>query len=412
MVREKIQGLKPGKSPGPDGWHPFSLKKLCDNIKVPLAVLFQKSLRDGVVPSQWLEASVTAIHKKGLKNIFENYRAVSITSIICKLMESIVRDKIVGHMVKNNLFSDKQHGFVPSRNCVTNLLMCMEIWTKFLEKGLPIDIVYTDFAKAFDRVPHQRLLRKIRNNGIIGQTLHWIKAFLTGRSQRVRVENEFSSWSQVKSGIPQGSVLGPILFVIFINDMPRIVDSFCQLFADDAKVFRSICSFEDNKKLQCDLDKLSDWAEKWQLYFNTDKCNSLHIGKANKRQVYQMNGKSLDQVMEEKDLGVIIDNELKFHRQTATSVKKANRVLGIIKKSFSHLDESTLPLLYKTLVRPHLEYANVVWGPHFKGDIALLEKVQRRATKMVQQYKTLPYEDRLRALKLNFLLSIGEDAEI
>ena len=186
--------------------------------------------------------------------------------------------------------------------------------------------------------------------------------------------------------------------------MPRIVDSFCQLFADDAKVFRSICSFEDNKKLQCDLDKLSDWAEKWQLYFNTDKCKSLHIGKANKRQVYQMNGKSLDQVTEEKDLGVIIDNELKFHRQTATSVKKANRVLGIIKKSFSHLDESTLPLLYKTLVRPHLEYANVVWGPHFKGDIALLEKVQRRATKMVQQYKTLPYEDRLRALKLPSLV--------
>ena len=119
MVREKIHGLKPGKSPGPDGWHPFSLKKLCDKIKVPLAILFQKSLRDGVVPSQWLEASVTAIHKKGLKNIFENYRAVSITSIIWKLMESIVRDKLVGHMMKNNLFSDKQHGFVPSRNCVT-----------------------------------------------------------------------------------------------------------------------------------------------------------------------------------------------------------------------------------------------------------------------------------------------------
>ena len=217
----------------------------------------------------------------------------------------------------------------------------MEIWTKFLEKGLPIDIVYTDFAKAFDRVPHQRLLRKIRNNGIIGQTLHWIKAFLTGRSQRVRVENEFSSWSQVKSGIPQGSVLGPILFVIFINDMPRIVDSFCQLFADDAKVFRSICSLEDNKKLQCDLDKLSDWAEKWQLYFNTDKCKSLHIGRANKKQVYQMNGKSLDQVVEEKDLGIIIDNELKFHPQTATSVKKANRVLGVIKKSFSHLQSRT-----------------------------------------------------------------------
>ena len=224
----------------------------------PIAILFQKSLREGVVPSQWLEASVTAIHKKVLKNYFKHYRAVSITSIICKLMESIVRDKLVCHMVKNNCFSDKQHGFVPSRNCVTDLIICMEIWREWMEKGLPIDILYTDFAKAFDRVPHQRLSRNIRSNGIIGQTRQWIKAFLTGRSQRVRVEQEFSSWSQVKSDIPQGSVLGPILFVIFINDMPGIVESFCQLFADETKIFRSVCSSEDNRKLQCDLDKLSD----------------------------------------------------------------------------------------------------------------------------------------------------------
>ena len=141
--------------------------------------------------------------------------------------------------------------------------------------------------------------------------------------------------------------------------MPGVVESFCQLFADDAKVFRNICSSEDNKKLQCDIDKLSDWAEKWQLHFNTDKGKNLHIGRTNKRQVYQMNGISLVQVKEGKDLGVIIDHELKFHQQTAASVKKANRVLGIIKKSFSHLDETTLPLLYKTLVRPHLEYGKV-----------------------------------------------------
>ena len=147
--------------------------------------------------------------------------------------------------------------------------------------------------------------------------------------------------------------------------MPGVVESFCQLFADDAKIFRSVCSSEDNRKLQCDLDKLSDCAEKWQLYFNTDKCKSLHIGRTNKRQVYQMNGISLDQVMEEKDLGMIIDHELKFHQQTAASVKKANRVLGLIMKSFSHLDETTSPLLYKTLVRPHLEYAKRGMGTAF-----------------------------------------------
>ena len=129
MLSEKIQGLNPGKSPGPDGWHPFPLKKLCDMIKVPLAILFQKFLKDGVVPSQWLEASVTAIHKKGLENYFENYRAVSITFIISKLMEPTVRDELLCHMMEDKLFLDKHHGFVLSRNCVTNLIICMEIWT-------------------------------------------------------------------------------------------------------------------------------------------------------------------------------------------------------------------------------------------------------------------------------------------
>ena len=131
--------------------------------------------------------------------------------------------------------------------------------------------------------------------------------------------------------------------------MPGFVESLCQLFADDAKIFRGVCSSEDNRKLQC------DWAEKWQLYFNTDKCKSLNIGRTNKREVYQMNGICLDQVMEQKDLGVIIDHELKLHQQTAASVKKANRVLGLIKKSFSHLDVTTFLLLYKTLLRPYLE---------------------------------------------------------
>ena len=142
------------------------------------------------MPTQWLEACITAIHKKGLKNLFENYRPVSITSIICKLMESIVRDKIVMHMENIQLFSPKQHGFVPLKNCMTNLLICMENWTKMIEIGLPI---YTDFAKPFDSVPHHRLFHKMKSIGIIGRTENWIKAFLSGRTQRVRVEGELSS---------------------------------------------------------------------------------------------------------------------------------------------------------------------------------------------------------------------------
>ena len=399
-VQKKLHDLNPGKTPGEDGWHPIFLKNITDLIIEPLTILFQKSLNEGVVPPQWLNGCITAIHKKEERNLCENYRPVSITSIICKLMESIIRDKLVAHMEKNKLFSRYQHGFVPRRNCISNLLICMEMWTEMIERGLPIDVIYTDFAKAFDRVPHQRLLRKMKDIGITGDILAWVESFLSGRKQCVQVDGERSSWKNVKSGIPQGSVLGPILFVIFINDMPEVVDSMCQLFADDAKVFRSVDTKEEIRRLQVDIDKLHAWSEKWQLLFNVKKCKCLHIGHNNTCHKYKMNGAKLDHVDEEKDLGVLIDDQLKFHRQTASAVKKANRVLGLVKKTFAVLDMQTLPLLYTSLVRGHLEYGNIIWGPFFRGDILAVERVQRRATKLVSELKHLPYEERLRALGL------------
>ena len=196
MVLDKLRELNPGKTPGPDGWHPYFLKSIADIISIPLSCIFQKSTNEGVVPSQWLQACITAIHKKGAKNLFDNYRPVSITSIICKLMESML--EIINHLERNNLFSRKQHGFIPLRYCMPNLLICMEKWTEMLEMGYQVDIIYTDFAKAFDRVPRQRLLLKMKNLGIIGSTLSWARAFLSEQIQCVRVKNEFSSWKPVK----------------------------------------------------------------------------------------------------------------------------------------------------------------------------------------------------------------------
>ena len=233
-----------------------------------------------------------------------------------------------------------------------------------------------------------------------------MEAFLSNRHQRVRVEDELSDWIDVTSGIPQGSVLGPILFVIFINDMPEMVETMCKLFADDAKIFRSVDLRDEssNVKLQEDLHNLWNWSEKWQLPFNTCKCKVLHIGSNNPCYQYKMNGRKLEKVEEEKDLGVIVDNELKFHKQSAAAVKKANQKLGMIKKSFASLDENILPSLYTSLVRSHLEYGNTIWGPHFKGDVIAVEKVQRRATKLVRPIKDLPYEERLRHLNLPSLM--------
>ena len=260
----------------------------------------------------------------------------------------------------------------------------------------------TDFSKAFDSVPHQRLLKKMESLGITGNTLTWVKAFLSDRQQCVRVEDKLSIWINVISGIPQGSVLGPILFVIFINDMPDMVESMCQLFADDAKIFRNVHIRDEasNLKLQKDLDNLYQWSQKWQLPFNTSKCKVLHLGHNNPCHQYKMNGQKLQMIEEEKDLGVVIDNELKFHNHTSTVVKKANSKLGLIKKSFACLDESILPTLYTSLVRPHLEYGNSIWGPHYKVDSIAVEKVQRRATKLVKSIKNLSYEERLQRLNL------------
>lgn len=212
-----------------------------------------------------------------------------------------------------------------------------------------------------------------------------------------------SSWSQVTSGIPQGSVLGPTLFTIFVNDMPRQVESSVKLFADDTKLYSRVPVGREGA-LQSDIDSLVRWAEKWLLPFNSGKCKVMHLGYHNPGHAYVLNGTLIEATSEEKDLGVIIDDQLKFHGQASVAVSKASQILSVVKRSFCNLDEVTLPLLYKAMVRPFLEYGNVVWGPFNKTDQKRLEKVQRRATRMVSSVKHLPYEDRLCRLKLPSLL--------
>ena len=208
------------------------------------------------------------------------------------------------------------------------------------------------------------------------------------------------NWACAKSGIPQGSVLGPTLFVIFINDMPNAIKNSCMLFADDAKLYRTIQTKEDASSLQEDIDSLVRWSLNWQLPFNMEKCKIMRIGNDKNPQTYYMNEQPLDYVKEEKDLGVVVDNRLKFHKHAASAVKQANKVLGLIKHSFTALDDTTLPLLYTSMVRPHLEYGNIIWWPHFKEDMKAVERVQKRATRMILRIKDLPYTQRLKALNL------------
>ena len=407
MVRKLLLILNVNKSCGPDEIHPRMLIELADLICGPLALIMNKTLTDGIMPQDWRAANVSPIYKKGARNLAENYRPISLTSIVCKVMESLVKESVMQHVISNNLLSPKQFGFISGRSTVTQLLGYLDYCADIVARGGVTDTIYLDFAKAFDTVPHSRLMVKLKAYGIDGNVFKWIKAFLSGRTQVVKVNGESSFPAPVISGIPQGSVLGPLLFVIYINDLPECLTSEALLFADDTKLFRKITSIEDSQALQNDIDALVTWTQKWLLEFNIKKCHVLTLGKLEDVQHthrYTLAGSELEHVFSEKDLGVTFDTDLQFEEHILEKIRKANAIVGLIRRSFSFLDCVLFKKLYTTFVRPHLEYAQSVWAPHLHKFIDMIEKVQIRATKMVDGLGSLEYSERLRKLDLPTLV--------
>ena len=400
VVKQKLASLKPSSSPGPDTIHPRVLYDSSTALAGPLCTLFRKSLDSGKVPPDWQLGEVVPIFKKGSRHNPANYRPVSLTAVPSKVLESLVRDKIIQHVLESELLHPSQHGFLPKRSCATQLIEVIEEWSAAADARVPVDVAYLDFCKAFDSVPHKRLLLKLHGLGIRGKLLSWIEAFLTERRQRVVVEGCRSDWVSVASGIPQGSVLGPTLFILYVNDIPDQLLGEVRMFADDTKVYRRVPRPMCPRSFQADLHALEKWSQKWLLNFNVSKCKIMHLGYANPHVPYFLNGIEVEEVGLEKDRGIIVDRELKFHEQTAAAVSKASQMLAVVKRSFANIDASTLPLIYKAIVRPHLEYCNVVWGPFGKLDQQRLERVQRRATRLVRDIRERPYERRLQILQL------------
>ena len=409
QVAKKLEKLNKFKSSGPDNIHPHLLRETASTVSEPLSKIFQESLIAGETPEDWRSANVTPIFKKGDRTDPANYRPVSLTSQVCKVLESIVRDKMLEHLENNNLLSEQQHGFREGRSCLSNLLTTLEDWTKTIdEEDNCVDVAYLDFRKAFDLVSHKHLLLKLQKHGIDGQIGNWVKAFLENRKQKVVIRGKESEELEVLSGVPQGSVLGPLLFLIFINDLPKCTACPVCLFADDSKIYCKVPRGNkilpklqgNNELLQKDLDELQRWADTWKMSFNVNKCKIMHLGYDNGKHEYNLNGTILSETIEEKDLGVLIDNKLRFSSHIKSIVAKANRMIGLIKISFESVDKEMFLTLYKTLVRPLLEYCVHAWSPHYMSDITLLENVQRRATKMVRELSQLSYEDRLKELEL------------
>ena len=304
VVANKINNMKENKSPGVDGIAPKILKETVEQICTPLAHVFNMSLQEGIVPLEWKEANIIPLFKKGSRNKSVNYRSVSLTSVICKVLETNIRDHMMDFLIKHKLINPSQHGFLKARSCLTNVLCFFEEINKWVDEGSPVDVIYLDFQKAFDKVPHQRLLLKLKSHGMGNSIINWIEQWLNDRRQRVVVDGEVSSWKPVLSGVPQGSVLGPILFLVYINDLEEGVTGNILKFADDTKLFRKTKEIGDKQKLQDDIDKLVRWSEKWQMLFNFGKCKCLHTGPGNTGMNYEMGGSILSKTVKEKDLGV------------------------------------------------------------------------------------------------------------
>jgi Reverse transcriptase (RNA-dependent DNA polymerase) len=344
------------------------LQHCSDEISPVLAALYRKSLRDRKVPAEWKQANVVPIFKKGSKSDAGNYRPISLTCVCCLVMESILKDDIIAHLDRNKVINKTQHGFKSGRSCTTNLLEFLEPVTKASDDGKPVDIVYLDFAKAFDKVPHGRLLSKVAAAGIWGQVLDWIRDWLSGRTQRVVINGKFSDWTPVLSGVPQGSVLGPLLFNIYINDIDSAVTArqIIKKFADDTKLGQIIDSPAAAAELQATLNNIYEWSVTWGMKFNISKCHVMHVGKNNTTHVYTMGGQRLAVTKSEKDVGVIISDNLKPNEQCKKAAATASAVLGQIHRAFHYRDRHTYVRLYAQYVRPHLEFAASAYWQHIK----------------------------------------------
>ena len=334
IVYKSLKSLKLNKAAGVDGLESTDLKNIGESLVLPLKILFKRSGEKGEIPEDWKRANISALFKKGSKKDPGNYRPVSLTSHVSKLLERIIKDEMNSHLDRFHLIAESQHGFMKKRSCLTNLLVFNEFVTSQVDEERPIDIIHLDFQNAFDKVPHMRLLKKLEAHGISGNVVNWIKSWLHMRKQRVHLDGCFSNWTDIYSGVPQRSVLGPILFTIFINDIDDHLSSKILKFADDTKAMSSVQTEEEINKLRQDLSSLYKWSVDWQMLFNVEKCKVMHIGLRNQNTKYQMGGKELSEVTEERDLGVIVSKDLKVGKQCAKAANKGNQILGMIFRTF------------------------------------------------------------------------------
>ena len=327
-VTKLLKNINPAKACGPDAIPNIVLKNCAENLAPALTTIFQLSLNTGLLPEDWTKANVSCVFKKGDKHQASNYRPVSLTTVCCKILEHIVCRHLMYHLEQNNILTNLNHGFRAGFSCETQLLTTIHDLLQSYDQGKQVDVAILDFSKAFDTVPHRKLLYKLHNYGVTGPTHTWLTNFLSKRTMKVVIEGESSEEVTVESGVPQGTVLGPILFLCHINDLPLAVKSQVRLFADDCLLYRTIASQDDHLTLQNDLNELEVWAKYWGIHFNAKKCYILSIWNKNNFLFYSLDNCVLKQVNNNPYLGLKISQDLKWHVHICNITNRASSTLG------------------------------------------------------------------------------------
>ena len=408
LVNKAIKKLRTKAKGGPDQIPPVFLSKCSLWLSPIIAYLFQLCFDSSFMPVVWSKAFITPVFKKGDPTDASNYRPIALTCVLCKLMESIIKDQLLSYLLGHKLISKQQHAFITKHSTATNLLESVNDWSAAIKAKKYIDVVYIDFSRAFDSIVHSKLLAKLQSFGICGSLLLWLDAFLANRTQRVCVDNCLSDDGKVVSGVPQGSVLGPILFLLFINDIDCVCDSnsTLKMFADDLKIYSifdlsHVCNSMSNY-LQKTINKVCEWAAKWQFTINVRKCSALHINNRlpSIKQPYFINDILLRDDICVTDLGVLTDDKLSYKGHINQIVSKAMQRVSLLYRGFLCRDMNFLKRAFVTYIRPLVEYCSVVWCPSLKKYIDMLEKVQKKFSKRIPCLRGLSYKERLDRLNL------------
>ena len=395
----------PAKSaPSPDRIPAVLLRNCSNSLAQPLYILWSKPMETGEIPLKLKHGLVTPIYKGGDKSMPANYRPVTLTSHIVKIFEKIVVKRLTDYMVSLNLFNKHQHGFRKGRSCLSQLLEHYQRILSGLEEQGSVDVVYLDFCKAFDKVDHKVLLEKLQVIGVAGKLFQWIGEFLIQRSQSVVVDGVASSPGQVSSGVPQGSVLGPLLFLILMSDIDcDLSRASASSFADDTRIIMCISEREDHLMMQDELQKVYRWANENVMVFNDVKFDHVQYDRDQNSEIREYltaDGTKIRKPTEVKDLGVYMSTDAGFRYHIDQMILKAKRQAGWVLRTISTRETYPMMTLYKSTILPILEYCSQLWSPVKIGDLRKIEAVQRNFTSKINGIRDKSYWDRLKHLKM------------